>query len=435
MPHHPRSHMAGRTLRGSAQLSAGRRTRLGVLAGAAVVALGLGACTVPGGGSAPAGGNATASTASQPSTTAAATTTTATPAVRLTPSVEANAKVPVDTVVSVAAKDGTVADVTLTFKDPKKGDVNVEGTLDPAGASWTASSLLEPGMAYQLTMVGKNVNGVETTDHSQFSTQNLSLKQQIRPSIVADGSTVGIAMPVIVRFDVPVTDKAAFQKKMTVTSTPAQEGSWGWVSSSEAHWRPANYWQPGTKVAVNVDVNSVPGGNGTYGQNSVSGGFTVGSSTIMQANLATHQMQVVVNGAVARTIPITGGKAGFETRSGTKVIMEKDPSVRMDATTIGIEPGSSNYYNIPDVKFALRETNSGEFLHAAPWSVGSQGKANVSHGCVGMSTANAQWLFNTVKVGDPVVMTGSSRSIEPGNGWSDWNVSYDQWKASSAIPA
>ena len=42
----------------------------------------------------------------------------------------------------------------------------------------------------------------------------------------------------------------------------------------------------------------------------------------------------------------------------------------------------------------MRLTYSGEFLHAAPWSVGSQGYANVSHGCTGMSTANAQWLYD-----------------------------------------
>ena len=146
-------------------------------------------------------------------------------------------------------------------------------------------------------------------------------------------------------------------------------------------------------------------------------------------------MTVSVNGADVKTIPITGGKAGFETRSGTKVIMEKFQQLRMDANTIGIEPGDPNYYDIPDVKFAMRETNSGEFLHAAPWSVGSQGKANVSHGCIGMSTANAQWLFGIAKVGDPVVVTGTNRGLEAGNGWTDWNVSYDKWKSGSALAA
>ena len=296
-----------------------------------------------------------------------------------------------------------------------------------------AGRLLEPGTTYSLSMTGKNPQGTESTQHSTFSTQDLSKKQQIFPQIIADGSTVGVAMPVIVHFDVPVKDEATFEKRMTVTSTPQQAGSWNWISSNEAHWRPATSWQPGTKVAVGVDVNSVAAGNGTDGQVSVKGGFTVGQSVVVKADLAAHQMTVEINGAVARTIPVTGGKTGFDTRSGTKVIMEKFATLHMDANTIGIEPGDPNYYNIPDVKYAMRETYSGEFLHAAPWSVGSQGKANVSHGCIGMGDADAAWLFGNVKVGDPVVVGGTSRGLEAGNGWTDWNVTFDQWKTGSAL--
>jgi len=417
------------------------RGAVALVATLATLTVALGACTVPGGGApvaAPStsGGptwSSTSSTAPSPTTTT--TTTSPPPAVTLTPSVTAGSKVPVDTVVSVAAADGTVSDVVLTYKDPKKGEVNVEGTLDPNGATWTAGSLLEPATTYSLTMSGKNTAGDEATKHSTFTTQALSKKQLIYPSVALDGATVGVAMPVVVRFDVPVKDKAAFEKRMTVTSTPRQDGSWAWVSSNEAHWRPASYWQPGTKVSVSVDINSVSGGDGTYGQISTSGGFTVGQSVIMKADLATHQMTVDVDGQPAKTIPVTGGKAGFETRSGTKVIMEKFDQLRMDANTVGIEPGDPNYYDIPDVQFAMRETNSGEFLHAAPWSVKSQGTDNVSHGCIGMSTDDAKWLFGVVKVGDPVVVSGTDRGLEAGNGWTDWNVSYDQWKSGSALSA
>jgi lipoprotein-anchoring transpeptidase ErfK/SrfK len=408
-----------------------RRPVVAAVAALVSAVVGLSACSGPGGGSS-ADATTGVSAPSQTATSSTSTTTTA-PPVELTSSVEDDAKVPVDTVVSVAANNGTVSDVALTYKDPKKGEVNVGGTLDPNGSKWTASSLLEPGTQYSLTMTGKNVAGVESSAHSQFTTVALSKKQQIYPSIAANGATVGIAMPVVVRFDVPVSDKAAFEKKMTVTSEPAQQGSWAWISSSEAHWRPADYWKPGTKVTVNVDINSVAAGNGTYGQVSTSGTFTVGQSVIMKADLQAHQMTVMVDGAEAKKIPITGGKAGFETRSGTKVIMEKFTQLRMDANTVGIEPGDPNYYDIPDVQFAMRETNSGEFVHAAPWSVRSQGVANVSHGCIGMSTANGQWLFGVVKVGDPIVVTGTNRGLEAGNGWTDWNVSYDKWKSGSAL--
>lgn len=393
----------------------------------------VGACTQVTG---PVRTGSTLAGSGSPTTSATPTrapTTSAPPPVRLTPNVTAAAPVPVDTVVSVSASNGTVSDVVLTYQDPQKGAVPVEGKLRPDGTGWVAGSLLAPGATYSLTMTGSNPEGVVSTQHATFSTQQLSKKQLIYPTIVGNGATVGVAMPVIVHFDVPVQDKAAFEKRMTVVTVPPQAGAWSWVSSNEAHWRPVTFWQPGTKVAVSVDVSSVAAGNGTYGQMSVKGGFTVGQSVIMRPNLATHQMTVEINGAVARTIPITGGKAGFDTRSGTKVIMEKFSSLHMDAATLGIEPGDPNYYNIPDVRYAMRETYSGEFLHAAPWSVASQGTVNISHGCVGMNDANAAWLFGIAKVGDPVVTTGTSRGMEPGNGWTDWNVSFPTWQSGSAL--
>jgi lipoprotein-anchoring transpeptidase ErfK/SrfK len=390
----------------------------------------LAACTSTG---AVGDGTAATGTGGPGGTSTAAPTATGKPAVTMTPSVAQGSTVSVDTVVSVAASGGTLDSVALTYQDAKAGQVTVEGTLAPDGTAWTAGSLLEPGMSYHLSMAGRNVDGDQSRSESAFTTQNLSKKQQIFPTIVGDGTTVGVAMPVVVHFDVPVTDKAAFEKRMTVTSVPAQLGAWAWYGNSEAHWRPKDYWKPGTKVTVNVDINGVAAGNGTYGQVSKTASFTVGSALVMQANLATDQLTVTQDGKVTRTIPITGGKSGWASRSGTKVIVEKFSKLKMDATTIGVEPGDPNYYSIPDVQYAMRETFSGEFLHAAPWSVGSQGRANVSHGCIGMSTSNAAWLFNQVKIGDPVVVTGTGRSLERGNGWTDWNVSFDEFKKYSAL--
>jgi lipoprotein-anchoring transpeptidase ErfK/SrfK len=105
----------------------------------------------------------------------------------------------------------------------------------------------------------------------------------------------------------------------------------------------------------------------------------------------------------------------------------------MDAATVGIQPGDPEYYNIPDVEYAMRVTYTGEFLHAAPWSVGSQGYANVSHGCVGMSTDNAAWLYGLSHRGDVVKTIGSGRPLEYGNGWTDWDMSWKDYKEGSAL--
>lgn len=144
-------------------------------------------------------------------------------------------------------------------------------------------------------------------------------------------------------------------------------------------------------------------------------------------------MRTFVNGELARTMPISAGKAGWETRSGTKVIIEKFRRKRMNAATIGVDESDPEYYDLSNVQYAMRVTYSGEFLHAAPWSTGSQGSANVSHGCVGMSLADAQWLYERTTRGDVVEVTGSDRQMTLENGFGDWNLSAAEWKQGSAL--
>jgi lipoprotein-anchoring transpeptidase ErfK/SrfK len=339
-------------------------------------------------------------------------------------------EVTVDTAVTVQVSDGSLD--TVSVKAGKKQELS--GSFNSDKTEWTAEELLEPGTSYVVKAAATNAEGTPTKQRTKFTTEDLSLDQQTYASLTPlEDETVGVGMPVIVDFDIPVKRKAAFEERMTVTAKPATVGSWNWTSDTEARWRPKTYWTSGTKVHVDVDVNGVNAGNGIYGQESRDIDFKVGQSVIMQANLQTDQMKVMVDGKLARTIPITGGKPGFETRSGTKLIIEKFAVKRMDAATVGINPGDPEYYDIPDVEYAQRVTFSGEFLHAAPWSTYAQGSYNVSHGCVGMSTENGAWLYNLTHRGDPVEVTGTSRGIEPGNGWTDWETSWKDYKSGSAL--
>nr|WP_281256920.1 L,D-transpeptidase [Kineococcus xinjiangensis] len=151
-----------------------------------------------------------------------------------------------------------------------------------------------------------------------------------------------------------------------------------------------------------------------------------------------HTLTVREDGQVVRTIPVTTGKGGnggrYLTRGGVKVIMSREAERRMDAETTGVSEDDPEYYAL-DVKYAMRLTNSGEFLHAAPWSAASHGSANVSHGCTGMSTEDARWLFEHSTVGDVVEFVGSEGGMEPGNGYTTWSLPYEEWKAGSALPA
>lgn len=341
-----------------------------------------------------------------------------------------SAGVPVDTRLVVKAEGGRLRKVRVVSGT---GD-ELPGTLAGNGVRWVAAARLEPGTSYAVRSVGTDEDGVTQQVNSRFSTEDLSLDQQTWADVAPlDGETVGVGMPVIVTFDVAVADRAAMERHMTVTSTPAQRGSWHWLNDNEVHWRPATYWQAGTDVTVDLDINSVDAGDGIYGQESRHIEFHVGDAHVYKVNAQTHQMQVYSNGSLLRTIPITTGKEGFTTRSGVKVIMEKFREKRMNSETVGIPQGSAEAYDIDDVEYAMRLTYSGEFIHAAPWSVGSQGQANVSHGCTGMSTANAGWLYAMTLRGDVVEYVGTNRPMTFDNGWGDWNMSFPDYQAGSAL--
>ena len=392
-----------------------------------LLTLSLAACQLGTGDSAPSGGQDATPAAGQE--TGGDSAATQKPArVRLITDVGGSrGSVPVDTTVRVRAESGELERVEVTSPE---GDL--AGRLD--GGVWQAQSLLEPATTYDVTARALRSDGVARTLHSSFTTQALSLDQQTYPSIAPlQGETVGVGMPVIVTFDVPVTDHAAIEKHLSVSSTPRQKGSWHWISDNEVHWRPARYWQAGSDVTVDVDINSIPAGSGIYGQVSRQVSFHVGDAHVYRVNARTHQMGVNVNGKLVRTIPITTGKPGFTTRSGTKVIIEKFRTRRMNSETVGIGQDDPEYYDIDDVEYAMRLTYSGEFIHAAPWSVSSQGYANVSHGCTGMSTANAGWLYAMSRRGDVVEYTGTDRPMTLTNGYGDWNESFATYRAGSAL--
>jgi len=326
---------------------------------------------------------------------------------------------------------GTLQEVQVT--GPKGGIV--QGRLSPDKTRWVSTTPLQAASRYRVTSTAVDSAGLKKGYEAGFKTRSLTLDEQTYPSFVpVEGQTVGVGMPVIIRFDVPVTDKASIEKHLKVTSQPAQAGSFYWVSSQEVHWRPRTYWRPGTNVTVNADIAGVPAGNGIYGQTNRSLKFHVGDAMVSKVNTVTDDMKVFRNGKLIRTIPITTGQQPkFTTRSGIKVIVEKFRHKRMNSETIGIDPNSADGYDLDDVEYAMRVTYSGEFVHAAPWSVGSQGSSNVSHGCTGMSTDNAAWYYNLSKVGDVVEYTGTSKPMTLTNGFGDWNESFAEYRKGSAL--
>jgi lipoprotein-anchoring transpeptidase ErfK/SrfK len=405
------------------------RTRVLGACVAAVAAAGL-VAGCAGGPTSPSTDNVAGSPAPSSSTSTSSSSPTAEPAeVSVTP-VDRSIGVLPSTPVVVKASDGTIEKVTVA---DAKG-ATLDGELD-AGGTWTATSRPRPATTYTVEVVAAGADGATQTTTSTFTT--LKPKVTATYGIVYDGQTVGVGMPVSIQFDSPVmtaTMRAEVEKRVKVTTSPQQAGAWGWLDNRQLMWRPKVYWKPGTKVTVDAPLTGVQTGPDKWVANDASGSFTVGSAMISTVDIKNHRMTVTRDGAVLRTIPISAGRPGAttETRSGVKVIIRKEGDVTMDSATIGIKKGEPGYYKI-ETQSALRVTWTGEYLHSAPWSVGSQGSANVSHGCVNMAPSAAAWMYSVSKAGDIVTFTGSGRQFLPAEGIGVWQYSWSSWKAQGAL--
>ncbi|WP_436787232.1 Ig-like domain-containing protein [Yinghuangia sp. YIM S10712] len=396
-----------------------RRTRCSIALTAAAT-LALGGCSLGGSDSGPPPDKPTVSTAR----------------FTLTPQDGSEGVAP-ETVVSVGAGGGHLTEVVLTAAD---GSV-VPGAMSAGGASWHSTRPLGYGAAYTVRATAVDEHGLTGTRTSTFTTSTPKSLIGVKSITPETGATVGVGMPISIEFDHEIKDpkiRAAVEERLVVATSIPVEGAWGWIDDTTVRFRPKEYWPAGTKVSVSGDLQGLPmGDDGVYGADGQGADFAIGPAVITTVDAAAHQMMVTRDGEVLRTVPVTTGKPGFTTRSGTKVILGKEQHVVMDGTTVGIAEGSSEAYRL-DVYWAARVTWSGEYLHAAPWSVASQGVANVSHGCVGMSTEDARWYFGVVNIGDVVnvVNTGSDKVMETtGNGYGEWNLPFERWLESSAAGA
>ncbi|MFB7512532.1 Ig-like domain-containing protein [Streptomyces sp. NPDC056144] len=344
---------------------------------------------------------------------------------------------------------GRLADVTVTDARGRR----VAGTPAPDGTHWTSAAALPAGGRYTARLVVEGTgegpepygSGGGREPHRRFA--RLEFRTPAAPAgerlTVAfgpeNGRTYGVGQPITAELShpVPESDPAArrvVESALRVRSSPRVEGSWHWVDSVTLHYRPRTYWPARATVHVRSGLDGIRVGPGLQGGPSRPLTFTTGDRVEAVTDVAALHMTVYRDGRAIRTIPVTTGKPGFRTRGGIKVVLGKEPLVRMRGDSIGIPKGSRDFYDLK-VRWATRVTWSGEYLHAAPWSVDAQGSENVSHGCTGMSTEDAAWLFRTVREGDVVrVVNGYGKPMAPfGNGFGDWNLSWTAWRSGSAL--
>lgn len=203
------------------------------------------------------------------------------------------------------------------------------------------------------------------------------------------GQVVGVAHPVLVGFAAPVNDRIAAERRITVTTSRPLTGRFTWLKDSLVEWNPDGFWPAHSTVTVSVDGMETE--------------FATGAAVVGVADISDYTFTVSIDDQVVREMPASLGKPGFETPVGTFKVLEKQRTGEFDSRTIGIPLDDPEGYLI-NGEYGVRVTWGGVYVHSAPWSVASQGSANVSHGCINLSPENAEWYFDKVQVGDPVIV-------------------------------
>jgi lipoprotein-anchoring transpeptidase ErfK/SrfK len=387
-----------------------RRPGLAAVAGLALL---LTACSGSGHGTHPAA----------PATSAAGATSSAAaapaPRVTITPGNGAAGADP-SAGITVTAAGGTLTNVTVRTA----GDA-VSGQMSLGGRVWHSRWALDVSQSYTVTALASG-SGRTVTATSAFRT--LTPSRTFTTFILEGaGQTYGVGMPIILYIDAKITDKAAVERALQVTTSRPVVGAWYWdypcnMAVTCAYFRPRDYWPPGTTVSFTGHLNGVRGAPGLYGAHTLTQTFDIGASLVAVGNTATHRTRIYYNGKLRYNWPISSGRPGDDTPDGSYLTIEKANPVQMTG------PG----YSI-SVPWSVRFTFSGDYYHDAYWSVGQQGFENVSHGCVNLAPADAETYYNLAVPGDPITIVGSPKVGTWDNGWTEWFLSWSQLLKGSAL--
>ncbi|WP_233515293.1 L,D-transpeptidase [Marinitenerispora sediminis] len=350
-----------------------------------------------------------------------------------------------DLPIVVAAEGGTITDVTVQrSSDDAEADAAgngdpasvhaITGTLNEAKTEWTSDWTLPPGSDITVTANVENPDGEASEVVSSFATLPATEGQrlELKSNFPASGDEVGVGMPIIIDFDMPVQNKAQVEAAMTLRSEQPAVGAWNWFGDQRVVFRTEEYWEPNQEVVVDMRFAGVLAAEGVYGVKNYQLRFDVGRSQISRVDNNTHRMLVERDGQQIQDFPISNGDGSrpeFRTTSGVHLTMERHRDYVMDSATIGIPEDSPGAYKLT-VAYAVRFSNSGEFAHTSEGNT-SLGIDNVSHGCTNMSLEDSRWFYENTLIGDPYIVTGTTRELEVDNGWGYWQRSWEDWLANS----
>ena len=351
-----------------------------------------------------------------------------------------------DNPVSISVFAGKISSLVLKSDDGR----TITGNISSDKGTWTNNERLTFNTTYTFAGSAQSSQGKTVPIAGTISTVKPKSTESAAIQI-PNGDTVGVGAPIIVTFSGVVTDRAAAERQLKVTTSAgaALKGNWGWLQDgdvlgngvirSQVHWRPTAspatggtpYWPAFTKVHVEADLNGVDYGNGQWGNADITSDFTIGRSQIVIADAATHRLVVTVNNEVTKNYAVSYGAdsvPGKATLNGIHIVMDKELTVSMCNPQF-------NYCNALE-KWAVRINDNGEFIHQNLLARTSFGTANVSSGCINMGVPDAQDYYNSALYGDPVIVSNSDGGVprmSEQNSIYDWIYSPAQWQALSAL--
>lgn len=297
-------------------------------------------------------------------------------------------------------------------------------------------------------------NGNPSASASSGSTAPSATKPKPKPkpktvvhvsSLLSDGMTYGVGMPIVLYFRPMPTSSEAFTNAVKVTvNGAAAPGKWYWeqpLASEksdhvvEAHYRMQNPWPAHSLVHVKIPIQGLSAGPGKVFSGALNSlTFHIGAAHISTVNAISKNMTITSDGKTVKTIKVSLGAAATPTYNGTKVVMQKGEDLpgtnhlRPDGAVRMVGPG---YDEIVD--WSVRVTQSGEYVHAAPWNT-HLGQLNTSNGCTNLSVANGKWFYQFSRVGDIVRYEGTDGTAMPSwDGLGDWNLPWAEWSSGGLL--
>ena len=340
-----------------------------------------------------------------------------------------------DGALKVTAAKGKLVDVQV--KDAKGNEV--KGKIAKGGTGWEPASHLATRTKYSVKAHAKDSEGRKAAKSARFTTltPENTFVGRFTPE---NGDKVGVGMPVSINFNHGIKNPEAVEKAITVNADPEVDVEGHWFGNDRLDFRPEEYWEAGTKVELDLNLDGVEGYAGVYGTQDKSVNFTIGRSQVSVVDAKSKKMTVTRDGEELKTIAITSGSAEHPTYNGRMVISERHKVTRMDGDTVGFGRARSG---------RLRHQGRTARPCACPRRARS---STATTGCRSPRSARptaataASACFDKKGGGDKgtpgcLVLQGvdgrrrrgvknsKDKTIQPDNGLNGWNMDWEKWKA------